>query len=212
MTLSAGKFAAGVTPDDAAVKVYYDAHKAEYMTPETVNLRYVELSLSQLESKVSVDDAQLKAFYEEQKTKTPERFLQAEQRRVRHILLSVNDPKEDAAVKTKAEGILKRAKGGEDFSKLAKEFSQDALHPAFAALKRLGRAGTTAALKGLKKLDLAGDGEGIDAPVYKARLLGMVVRGIEGDEYADYLFKREAEKETDPKRKSVFEYVLSNKP
>jgi peptidyl-prolyl cis-trans isomerase D len=125
LTLSAAKYAAGANPDDAAVKTYYDAHKSNYMTPETVNLRYVELSLAQLESKVSVDDAQLKTFYEEQKTKTPDRFLQAEQRRVRHILLSVNDPKEDAAVKTKAEGILKRAQAGEDFSKLAKEFSQD---------------------------------------------------------------------------------------
>ena len=125
LTLSATKYAASATPDDAAIKAYYDAHKSEYMTPETVNLRYVELSLAQLESKVSVDDAQLKAFYEEQKTKTPDRFSQAEQRRVRHILLPVNDPKEDAAVKLKAEGILKRAQGGEDFSKLAKEFSQD---------------------------------------------------------------------------------------
>jgi len=125
LTLSAAKYAAGATPDDAAVKAYYDAHKFEYMTPETVNLRYVELSLAQLESKVSVDDAQLKAFYDEQKTKTPDRFSQAEQRRVRHILLPVNDPKEDAAVKAKAEGILKRAQGGEDFAKLAKEFSQD---------------------------------------------------------------------------------------
>jgi peptidyl-prolyl cis-trans isomerase D len=125
LTLTAAKYAAGANPDDAAVKTYYEAHKSDYMTPETVNLRYVELSLAQLESKVSVDDAQLKTFYEEQKTKTPERFVQAEQRRVRHILLSVNDPKDDAAVKAKAEGILKRAQAGEDFSKLAKEFSQD---------------------------------------------------------------------------------------
>jgi peptidyl-prolyl cis-trans isomerase D len=125
MTLSAAKYAEHANPDDAAVKAYYDAHKSGYMTPETVNLRYVELSLAQLESKVSVDDAQLKAFYEEQKTKTPDRFLQAEQRRVRHILLSVNDPKEDAAVKAKAQSLLKRAQAGEDFSKLAKEFSQD---------------------------------------------------------------------------------------
>ncbi|HEY0747643.1 MAG TPA: SurA N-terminal domain-containing protein [Steroidobacteraceae bacterium] len=125
VTLSAAKYAAGAIPDDAAINAYFDAHKSEYMTPETVNLRYVELSLAQLGSKVSVDDAQLKAYYEEQKTKTPERFQQAEQRRVRHILLSVNDPKEDAAVKAKAEGILKRAQAGEDFTKLAKEFSQD---------------------------------------------------------------------------------------
>ena len=95
------------------------------MTPETVDLRYVEISLAQLAAKVNVDDAQLKAYYDEQKAKTPERFSQPEQRRVSHILLTVANPKDDAAVKAKAEGILKRAQAGEDFAKLAKEFSQD---------------------------------------------------------------------------------------
>src|ERR1700736_496490 len=124
-TVSAAKYTAEATADDAAIKAYYDAHKAQYMTPETVNLRYLEISMAQLESKVNVDDAQLKAYYEEQKAKTPERFTQPEQRRVRHILLQVAEPKEDATVKAKAESILKRAQGGEDFAKLAKEFSQD---------------------------------------------------------------------------------------
>jgi peptidyl-prolyl cis-trans isomerase D len=125
LTLSAAKYAADATPDDAAVKAYYDAHKPQYMTPETVNVRYVELSLPELASKVNVDDAQLKAYYDEQKAKTPERYVQPEQRQVRHILLQVADPKDDAAVKAKAEGILKRAQSGEDFAKLAQEFSQD---------------------------------------------------------------------------------------
>jgi len=125
LTLAADKYANQATPDDAALKTYYDAHKSEYMTPETVDLHYVEISLAQLASKVTVDDAQLNAYYEEQKTKTPERFTQPEQRRVSHILLPVANPKDEAAVKTKAEGILKRAEGGEDFAKLAREFSQD---------------------------------------------------------------------------------------
>ena len=125
LNVAAAKYAAEATPDDAAVKAYYDAHKSNYMTPETINLRYVEISLDALAAKVSVDDAQLKAYFEEQKTKMPERYAQAEQRRVRHILLQVTDPKDDAAVKTKADAILTRAQGGEDFAKLAKEFSQD---------------------------------------------------------------------------------------
>ncbi len=125
LSISAEKFAAQATPGDADLKTYYDAHKSEYMTPETVDLHYVEISLAQLASKVSVDDAQLKAYYDDQKAKTPERFTQPEQRRVSHILLTVANPKDDAAVKAKAEGILKRAQAGEDFAKLAKEFSQD---------------------------------------------------------------------------------------
>jgi peptidyl-prolyl cis-trans isomerase D len=124
-TVSAAKYIAAATASDAEIRAYYDAHKAEYFTPETVNLRYVEISLAQLESKVTVDDTQLKAFYDEQRAKTPERYVQPERRRVRHILLQVTDPKEDAAVKAKAESVLKRALGGEDFAKLAKEFSQD---------------------------------------------------------------------------------------
>jgi peptidyl-prolyl cis-trans isomerase D len=125
LTLPAEKYAAQAVPDDAALKAYYDAHKSEYMTPETVDLHYVEISLAQLASKVNVDDAQLKAYYDEQKAKTPELFAQPEQRRVSHILLPVANPKDDAAVKAKAEGILKRAQAGEDFAQLAKEFSQD---------------------------------------------------------------------------------------
>ena len=125
LTLPAEKYAGLATPDDAALKTYYEAHKSEYMTPETVDLRYIEISLAQLGAKVSVDDAQLKAYYDEQKAKTPELFTQPEQRRVSHILFTVANPKDDAAVKAKAEGILKRAQAGEDFAKLAKEFSQD---------------------------------------------------------------------------------------
>jgi len=125
LTLPAEKYAAQTTPGDADLKTYYDAHKSEYMTPETVDLHYIEISLAQLAAKVSVDDAQLKAYYDEQKAKTPELFTQPEQRRVSHILLPVANPKDDAAVKAKAEGILKRAQAGEDFAKLAKEFSQD---------------------------------------------------------------------------------------
>jgi peptidyl-prolyl cis-trans isomerase D len=125
ITVPAAHYAADATPDDAAIKAYYDAHKSEYLTPETVNLRYVEVSLADLAAKVSVDDAQLRTYYEEQKAKTPERFVQAEQRRVRHILIPVPEPKDDAAAKAQAESILKRAQAGEDFSKLAKQFSQD---------------------------------------------------------------------------------------
>jgi peptidyl-prolyl cis-trans isomerase D len=125
VTVPAAHYAEGATPDEAAVKAYYAAHKTAYLTPETVDLHYVEISLAQLASTVTVTDAQLKSYFEEQKTKNPQSYTQAEQRRVRHILFTVTDPKSDAAVKAKAEAVLKRAQAGEDFSKLAKEFSQD---------------------------------------------------------------------------------------
>jgi hypothetical protein len=88
-----------------------------------------------------------------------------------------------------------------------KDFSPDALHPCYAALKHMGKAATAAALKGLGKLDLGGPGEGIDSAMYKAKLLGMVVRGVEGDDVAEMLFKRAAEKAGEGKGRAVFEMI-----
>jgi peptidyl-prolyl cis-trans isomerase D len=125
LSLPAAHFAATATPDDAAINGYYSAHKSDYMTPELVNLRYIEISLAQLAAGVTVTEAQLRSYFEEQKAKNPDAYIQGEQRRVRHILFQVADPKDDAATKAKAEQILKRAMSGEDFAKLAQEYSQD---------------------------------------------------------------------------------------
>jgi len=121
----AARYAATATPDDAAINAYYMANRGLYMTPETVDLHYVEINLADLSNKVAVTDAALKAYFEQQKAKTPESFSQPEQRRISHILIAVNDPKDEAAAKLKAEALLKRAQAGEDFAKLAKENSED---------------------------------------------------------------------------------------
>jgi len=125
VVVTAAHFLPQVQVDDAAIKAWYDQHKADYMTPETLDVRYIELNLPEMAARISVNDAQLRAFFAEQKAKNPEKFIQPEQRRVSHILLTVNDPKEDAAVKAKAEEIYKQASAGEDFGSLAKRFSQD---------------------------------------------------------------------------------------
>ena len=69
-------------------------------------------------------DAEAKDFYE----KNPDKFKQSEQVRASHILIKV-DETADAATKKKAhdkaEAVLKRARTGEDFAKLAKENSAD---------------------------------------------------------------------------------------
>jgi parvulin-like peptidyl-prolyl isomerase len=48
-----------------------------------------------------------------------------EQVHPRHILLKVDKPADDAAVKAKAEALVKQLKGGADFAKLAKQLSAD---------------------------------------------------------------------------------------
>ena len=72
-----------------------------------------------------------------------------------------------------------------------KEFSPDAaLSGALAAAKRLGKPGSTAALRGLHRLDLEGPAAEGDT-LYRVKLLANVIRTIEGDDVADFIFKRE---------------------
>ncbi len=125
IVVPAAHYAAEATPDDAAINAYYEQHKGEYLSPETVDLHYVEISLAQLESHLTVTEAQLQAYFDEQKGKNPEAFTQPEQRRVSHILIQAATPKDEAAAQAKAEDLLKRIQSGEDFAKLAKEYSQD---------------------------------------------------------------------------------------
>jgi hypothetical protein len=89
----------------------------------------------------------------------------------------------------------------------AREFSADALHPVVAALKRLGKPATAAAIKGLKQLDLNA-GDGIDSDRYKADLLTMVLGAVETKDVAAFILRHELEGETDARRKAVLEYVL----
>ncbi|MDK9717677.1 MAG: peptidylprolyl isomerase [Trichlorobacter sp.] len=69
-----------------------------------------------------VTDAEVKEFYD----KNPETFTQPEQVRASHILITLDAKATDAdkkKAKEKIEGLLKQAKAGADFAKLAQENS-----------------------------------------------------------------------------------------
>jgi peptidyl-prolyl cis-trans isomerase C len=82
------------------------------------------MSYEKLIGNVEVNDAEAKAFYDENK----EDFNKPEQVKASHILVKVvptATPEQKAAAKTKIEGLLKQAKAGGDFAALAKENSDD---------------------------------------------------------------------------------------
>ena len=69
-------------------------------------------------------DEEVRAFYD----KNPEKFKQDEQVRASHILILADEKADEATKKTaraQIDGILKRARAGEDFAALAREHSQD---------------------------------------------------------------------------------------
>lgn len=83
--------------------------------------KYVQ---SRVFDKVSVTDQQAKTFYDQNQA----RMKQPEKVRLRHILIRVDEsaPEADKAkAREKADSLLARVKGGEDFAKLAQENSDD---------------------------------------------------------------------------------------
>jgi peptidyl-prolyl cis-trans isomerase D len=118
--LSPAKFP-GTPPDDAAIQAYYKDHQAQFMNPEGARVQYAELRLDALAAQMSVSDAELKASYEKQKN----RFQQPERRHARHILITVDKNRDDAAAQKLAQDVLAQLKAGKDFAALAKQYSGD---------------------------------------------------------------------------------------
>jgi peptidyl-prolyl cis-trans isomerase D len=117
----AARYLASIAPTDAQVKSYYDAHKGEFLTAETVALEYVELKRDELAAQEAVSEEILRKFYSD----NIDRYRQKERRRARHILVSVTRPEDDAAARKKANELYQKLKGGADFAALAKQSSDD---------------------------------------------------------------------------------------
>ncbi len=103
----------------AAIEAYYRAHRAEYLIPNSVDLRYGELTLAQVAATEAVSDADLHAAYEKHLSE----FVAPERREASHILIPFG--KDPQAALAQAEHILKLARSGANFGALARKYSQD---------------------------------------------------------------------------------------
>ena len=105
------------------------------VTFEEFKKRFVEQATAEavvvreLHSRIPVTETEMKRYYLD----NIKRFTRPEALKAAHILIRTIDPKSNrslstaqkAAARIKIEGILKRARSGEDFLKLAKAFSED---------------------------------------------------------------------------------------
>ena len=108
---------------DAQIDAYYKAHQADYMNPEQVSVKYLEVNGADLKPDAAPSDDDLKKRYEDEK----QRFVQPEQRLVSHILINVPTnatPDQQKAALAKAEKIAAQATPG-NFASLAKQDSDD---------------------------------------------------------------------------------------
>jgi peptidyl-prolyl cis-trans isomerase D len=104
-------------------KDYYEKNKAKYNVAEKRQARYIYLDTVKQRSFVTVSNDELKQYYDQHQSEynLPERVT------AQHILFKTQGktPEEIEAIKNKARGVLERAKKGEDFAGLAKQYSED---------------------------------------------------------------------------------------
>lgn len=114
-------------------KVFQDELKRMGLTQDELLAKWVEAltaeNVLKREFKINITEQDARKFYDE----NPSQFNLPESVRASHILLLTRDPKtgkplseeEKAAKRRSIEDLLKRARAGEDFAKLAQEYSED---------------------------------------------------------------------------------------
>lgn len=95
--------------------------RLELMTNDFLFNQYIH---KEVIGKIEISEAEAREYY----NKYREEFINPEMIKVRHILIRIDRNKpanEKKIAREKAEKLLARIKGGEDFAKLASEFSED---------------------------------------------------------------------------------------
>lgn len=99
------------------IKAFYEQHKSDFVTPELVKLQYLDLTQEAIAKNITVTEVEISQYYQDNKAQ----FMTKAQQQVAHIQFD----NEKVALDT-----YQALQAGEDFAKLAKEKSADALSAA----------------------------------------------------------------------------------
>ena len=106
-----------VKPTEPDLRAYFDKNREKYFVKEQRKAQYILLSIPDLAPTIKVSEKEIQDAWARQ---PHEETVDAS-----HILLKVEDPAKDAAVRGQAETILKQVQAGVDFGELAKKYSED---------------------------------------------------------------------------------------
>jgi peptidyl-prolyl cis-trans isomerase D len=119
--INADAFKNQVTVSDADIAAAFDKNKERYRIGEKRKIKYALLNVDEVRKTLTISDAELEAFYKANISQ----YQTPAQIRASHILFKT-EGKDEAAVKAKAEEVLKMAKApNADFAALAKKYSED---------------------------------------------------------------------------------------
>ena len=106
------------------LNAFFQENILNYEVGDKVNISFVKIEPKMFESTINITDAEIAKYY---KNHEKEDYFEAEQVAAAHILIKVeagDDDQKKADAKKEIEAVLEKARNGEDFVELAKEYSQ----------------------------------------------------------------------------------------
>ncbi|NDY71620.1 parvulin peptidyl-prolyl isomerase [Desulfobacter hydrogenophilus] len=132
-----------VFADEDQIRAQYDDHHELYMSEPKRKVAFLVFAPEDFEDQVKIDETSIRDFYDQ----NAPRFTTPEQVEASHILIRVDESADEQVVakaKEEALNIYKKAVNAEDFSALAKTYSQG---PSAAGGGYLGRFDKTSMVK-----------------------------------------------------------------
>lgn len=106
---------------DSDIEEFYEANKQRHKTEEQVSVDYVVLNKSDLNADIDVDAEQVDQGYQDYLDQIGE----TEERQASHILIEINDQRNDDSAAALAQQLSEKAISGENFAGLAEQHSDD---------------------------------------------------------------------------------------
>jgi len=123
VALTADDFKEKVTFNDKDLQTFFEANKERYKTLPQIELEYISFPFAaQGADTITEDD--IRIYYQQNQAS----YVVPEKRKARHILIRVAESADADTIMKKreeAEAILQKARQGQDFAKLAKQYSED---------------------------------------------------------------------------------------
>ncbi len=109
--------------DQAAVQAIYDSNPDAYREPARMQIEFLELKVDDFAVDYEPSQEELERIYDSR----TEDFLNMEQRSISHILIELSEDAQDADsdAQSLAQKLADRARAGNDFAALAREYSKD---------------------------------------------------------------------------------------
>jgi peptidyl-prolyl cis-trans isomerase D len=106
---------------ESDIEGFYETNKQRYKTEEQVSVDYVVLNKSDLDADIEVGEEQIEQVYQDY----IDQIGETEERQASHILVEINDERNDDTASALAQQLSVKANNGDNFAELAKQHSDD---------------------------------------------------------------------------------------